>query len=192
MEQLSNPNPVSLYERKASHWQLALKYGIIFAMVQIALQLVFYILGMKNDDWYISLPLNIIANATVLYLGMVNRRNEQLGGFASYGQMLGTGTYIALFGALIICAWNYIFFSYIDTETLQLGLAEAKKRMIEKNMGEEDIEKALAISAKFSTPGAVSFMALFMVVFFGFLYSLLVAIFTKKDDPDSLYSKLDS
>jgi hypothetical protein len=62
-------------------------------------------------------------------------------------------------------------------------LDQTEENMVKKGMSDEQIELALKYSAKFMQPLWMAIMSIVMYTFWGTIISLIVGIFTKKEDP---------
>ena len=51
------------------------------------------------------------------------------------------------------------------------------------NMSDEDLEKALSMTEKFTSPGMITFWAFIMNLIFATVLSLIIAIFVKREQP---------
>ena len=65
---------------------------------------------------------------------------------------------------------------------IQRILEAAQQNMAEKNMSEEQIEKAMEITQKFMTPVWLFIFSILSTTFMGFLFSLIISIFTRKEE----------
>lgn len=171
-------------ENTSKHWQLALKFGCIYALIQICLVLLFYILGMnkpENSNAWITTPPSFIASIAILLIALKSRRDEQLNGCLSYGQSVGTGSFVLLFASIIMGIWTWFYMTYLDSETAAFAMQEAKRSMIERGMSDDEMNQALEISKNFMTPIAMSFYSIFGTMLFGFILVLIISIFTKRE-----------
>ena len=173
-------------------WQVIIKFSLIYALALIGLMLVFFILDMPiKDNWVMNI-LNIVIVAGAIFYGLKSTRDETLNGFMSYGEGLGAGCFIVLFATIILTAYNYLHMTVIDPDMMNRVIEEAQRKMIEKGDSEENIDMAMQYIKKFSTPGIASIFAFIFQFLFGFVITLIVAIFTKKDNPDKLYNSLQN
>jgi hypothetical protein len=167
-------------ENKRSQIKLAMNFGAIYGLSSVAVFLVFYFIGTdiqsKLPQWisYLLLVLLIVT-------GIKSYRDEDLGGYISYGKSLGTGTLIALFGGVITGFFTLIFFNYIAPDMVQRILDETQKNMMEQGMSDEQVEMAISYSRKFMTPIWLFVFSVLGSAFMGFIFSLIISIFMKKE-----------
>ncbi|OYU94884.1 MAG: hypothetical protein CFE21_14485 [Bacteroidetes bacterium B1(2017)] len=175
-----------------SKGQIIAKFGLIYSLLLIALNLIMYITGMQNQMKSVTFFITMSMILGSVYFGIISRRNNTLGGFITYGQSVGTGMLISLVGGLIMAVYSYLFVTIIDPEMITNGLLETKRQMIEQNKSEEEIEMAMKWGKKLSTPLMVIVFSILLNLFYGLVASLIIAIFTKREDPDSQYNSLNS
>jgi FtsH-binding integral membrane protein len=168
-------------ENKPSKINIAMKFGAIYGFSSIAVFLLFYLLG---TDIQSKLPQLISYSLLVLFIvmGIKAYRDESLDGYISYGQSLGTGILISIFGGFITGIFTLIFFQYLAPDMVQRIMEETQKNMSERGgMSDEQMEMALSMTAKFMTP---FWLFLFSVIgsgFMGFIFSLVISVFMKKE-----------
>jgi hypothetical protein len=66
-------------------------------------------------------------------------------------------------------------------------LVNMEEKLIEQGWKDEAIEKMLGSSKSLMTPGILAVSQVFSVVLLGFLFSLILAIFFKKEPADPFY-----
>ena len=73
---------------------------------------------------------------------------------------------------------------FIDPGMIDEMLKKAEEQMLERNpsMSEENIEAALKYTKMFMNPVLMSIMSIFGSTFMSFIASLIISIFTKKND----------
>ena len=115
-------------------------------------------------------------------MAVKNYRDQDLGGFISYGKSLGTGTLIGLCGGVIAGFFTVILFTVIDPGLAQKIIEKAQQDMIEKgNLSEEQINMGISMTRKFMNPAFLFIFSILGTAFMAFIFSLLISIFTKKE-----------
>jgi hypothetical protein len=178
-------------EHTTSKSQVIIKFSIIYALANIGIALILYILEVIDRNWTVML-LSLAVNSAILFFAMKSRKNDTLNGFMSFGQGFGTGMLILLLGGLITTIYTYVFYSFIDTEFIGKMMEINKAEMFKKEMPEEQIEQALEMSKKFMTPIMMSVFAYLGTLLFGLIISLILAAVTKHENPNAAYNKLES
>ena len=163
----------------------ALIYGAYVTAVLIVLSLVFYVLDLYGQTWtgYISYGVLLIGVVIASY----HYRDNHMGGSITYGKSFMTGFLTALFAAIGVGIFSFIFISLMPPEFIQNMLDQAEEKMLENNpeLTDEQIDMAMGMTKKFMNPGMMAGMAFLAYTFFGVIFSLLASIFIKKED-DSL------
>ena len=166
---------------KRSQWKVAMTYGAMYGLASSIIYLIFYFAGADIENKGPQLIGYLIMIATI-YIGITNYRNNDLGGFISYGKSLGTGVLIGLFGGIITGFFTVIMFTVIDPGLAQKIIEKAQEDMVEKGtMSEEQINAAISLTQKFMNPVALFLFSILGSVFMAFIFSLIVSIFTKKE-----------
>jgi hypothetical protein len=73
---------------------------------------------------------------------------------------------------------------FIDTEQemIKKVLEQNEQAMLDRNMSEEEIEQSMEMTRRFMTPGLMSIMAVFGYTFMGFIFSLILSFFLKREN----------
>ncbi|MFN4082831.1 MAG: DUF4199 domain-containing protein [Bacteroidia bacterium] len=177
------------FEQKTNLLQIALKYALILSMATIAISLIGFITNTTTSyAWLWSLTNYTIIVICVTF-AMKARKDELLNGYIQYGQALGTGTLVALFAGILMGAWQLVYQKFIDPEFFERIITETKKRMIEQETAEDKIDITIAAMQKMRNPAVIYFSSAFGILFVGFIFSLIIAIFVKKNDPSTTYTE---
>jgi hypothetical protein len=172
--------------------QIVIKFSLIYALGIIALILIFALFFTTLQTSWVHSAAQYIVAATSLVFGMKARRNEQLGGYMTYGQGLATGTLIGLGAAVLVAIYQVIHLNYIDPEYMNYVIEEAKRKMIEKGNTEEQIDMAVSWMEKMKSPGIAFVLSFFGSFLMSFIFSLIIAIFMRRNNPDAAYKSLEA
>ena len=169
-------------EKQASSLKIWLNFGLITAAIVIVLDLVFYLLELPRES-----PIRYIS--FVVYIGAIiwaskTYRDTKGGGFISFGKSFGVGFMTGFFAALIVAVYVFMFFQYIAPEMVQEILDQQEVKMLERNpnMTNAEIDYAMNMSAKFTTPPIMAFFALLFTTLIVLLVSLVASIFIKREE----------
>ena len=161
---------------------IALRYGLIAGLLVII-----YALILQFTDLYMSKTLSYVNYLFVLGAIIMAYRDfkSQNQGFMTYGQGLGLGTLTAGITGVLSGIFSYIYIKFID-DTMLGKIADMQREELDKNasMTEEEIEKAIEMSASFTTPEMIMVFSIIGFVFFGFLMSLVVAAAMRNARPE--------
>jgi len=171
----------------------ALKYGAIAGLANFVFFLLIYFMS-KNPlgGWsWAGIWISII----VIIMGTKFHRNNDLGGYMTYGRGLGIGMLITLFSTILFCLLIQSFGTLIDASLLEMqkneilagmqAMEENKESMI-KFMGESKFDLVMTEMQKAHdkmTMVDVSFSQFEVKVVGGFIYSLIISAFLRKKRP---------
>ena len=89
----------------------------------------------------IGLAVYIIAQV----MGVRHHRDNELGGYISFGRAFVVCLVIAIIMAVIASIFNYIYLNFIDPEAMDRAIEAIREQYEEMGMSEEDIENALSM-----------------------------------------------
>jgi len=167
--------------KNASPFPTALRYGVIGGLISIALGLVSYLAGMQGTIPTIINILSTIVTIGVIVYAIRAHRDNDLGGYISYGRCLGTGILAAIIMGLIGAIWTFILFNVIDPGITDMLMQPQMEAMEEAGMSDDDIEKAMSMAGKFMTAPFMAAMALAGSALIGLIVSLIAGAFLKKE-----------
>lgn len=166
-----NPSPVNT----------AMKYGLMAGVLLIILTVIFYMMNYMPKGAINVFPFLIIGGFTIY--GCINYREEECGGFLSYGSAFKIGVLIALFASIILGAYNYVFYQFIDPSYVEVILAAEEESLNEKNLPQETIDKRMELIRSYTSPMLLSISTIIMFLISGLFISLITSIFVKKEKP---------
>lgn len=162
-------------------WKLALRYGLIYGVSSVLILLCFYALGVDQSGW--QQALGIVLMVIILVMAMREYKMEALGGYLTVGQGFKLGLMVCLIGQLISGAYfSFIHIPYVDPDMINRILEQARIKLEDKGMSDEQIEHAISMQSKFMTPGYMFVFALLSVAIVGSLISLIIAAIMKKNN----------
>ena len=160
----------------------SLMYGVYLGLTLIVYSLLLFLLDVDSESWLKWISYVIMAAG--IFWAMISIRDKQLGGFMSYGKAFGSGFWTVLFASVITAIFTYFYVIYIDTGMIDEILLKAEESMLEgnPNMSDEQLDQALAMTEKFTSPVMISVWAFIANVIFGTILSLIIAIFAKREN----------
>jgi hypothetical protein len=166
-------------EEKVNVWKANLTNGLILAMAGIAFTLILYFLDLtlNKTAGYINIPIQL----GILYFLLKSYRDNFMHGQITYGQSVGAGVVIFVYYAILMAIFTYILWTVIDPELVKKSMAMSEEAMRNKNIPDAAIEQGMKFTAKFMKPAIMAIFSIFVSLFFGVIYSLLVSIFIKKE-----------
>lgn len=160
----------------------ALNFGAVLGFALMILSLLTYVFELYENQWFGSLTWVVLIIGIIM--GVKKYRDENLGGYISYGQALGYGVLLTFFASIIVAFINFIYLGYVDDGFITYSLEKSETEMYEAGTPDEAIEQAMGFTRKIMSPGVLSIIGIFMTTFIGFIISLIAAAFLKKEaDP---------
>lgn len=169
-------------EDKVTVSQVALRYGVIVGLVFIVMGMIFQLLDLDMET------LQIVGNINYVFLAIgivfAHKAFKDGGdGFLSLGQGLGIGTLISLIGGAMSGIFSYIYLKFIDDSMLTKIRDLQIEKMEEQGMDDAAIEKAMGFAEKLMSAEMIPVWTIVGMLFFGFIISLIISLFTKKSNP---------
>jgi len=150
------------------------------AFVGILVSVVFYVTDLMFESWVgiISLLVTIVAMVFLLRA----YRNEYLGGFASYGQLLLMGVMIGLISGILSGLYNYLLHYVIDPELVQRTITFTESKLLENpKVPESMIDKIMERTERNLQPARLFITSIIFSPVISGIISLIAAIFLKKE-----------
>lgn len=183
---LDNPNEFQ-DEKNVGFSQVVLKYGLISAAVSIISSLVMSLTGLSNASMGAQLPVYVLLMGVAVYvlvLQVREHRDNELGGFISFGRVFIIILLALVISGIINGVFQYIYFNYINPNAMQEVL-DSQRELIEKigafaALPEDKIEEQMdAAKATMQSPAFILQAALGSI-FGGSIIAVIMAAILKK------------
>ena len=152
-----------------------------------------------KDDLFFNL-INLALVLLIMFLFIKRYRDLELGGYISFSQSLRYGVSISFFASTLVALYTIVSIEYINPDivddTVKDRIELMKKDHKEYKSEEDDlvvqndrestdsdskiIEEESRIR-KFFQPHWVLILSILSVTFYGFIYSLIISLFVKKE-----------
>ncbi|GAB3737057.1 DUF4199 domain-containing protein [Spirosoma lituiforme] len=157
----------------------ALKWGAILGLVLMAITLIMYLTDQSTNPLFSGLTLGAVV--ALLVLAMRDYRTLN-GGYMTYSEGLGIGALLSAVAGLLSSAFSTFYNVVIDPTVQQRAMEQAREKMeAQGNMSDESIDQAMEWSQKLQSPGFTFIAGVFGTVIVGFLLSLIVAAFIRRN-----------
>jgi hypothetical protein len=170
-------------ENQNSATKIMLMYGAILAGLSVLINLINYSFGnIYQPHWSIGIVSFILLIGIIVYGIKVFKDGNN--GFLTLGQAIKIGLGITLISAIIGIIYQLIFSNVIEPDFYDKMAEYQEQVMLEKfpDMPEEQLEKALEMTQKFSSPGMMAAFALGGSLLFGLIISLIAGLILKKEE----------
>ncbi len=160
-----------------------LNYGLILGIISILISVVMYVMNLYIEKSWIGGVLSFIAMIIIIVYG-INEYKKSNGGFLSLGQALKIGVGIALIAGILGTIYQLIFMNVIEPDFMEKMQQMQYDQMIENNpnMTQEQIDMAMEMGRKFSSPWITSAISIVASLFFGLIISLIAGLIMKKEN----------
>ncbi len=166
---------------KPSSARIALKWGIITSVIIIVYSVISFMTGLfiKNSaSSYVSYL--FLIGGIIMALKEYRTLNNN---FLGFGEGLGLGTLLSAVSALISSIFSFLYITFIDTTIMQQMSDMQREQMEARGMTQEQVEQAMEMVSKFTSPGMVFVIGVLFFIFFGFIFSLIISAVMKKEKP---------
>lgn len=167
-------------EEKSTIWPIGFRVGVMLALALIIYSMLLQVTGMATNK-----ALGFVTNVFYI-IGIVwahKTYKESGDGYMTYGQGLGLGVVVAGVAGVISSLFSYLYLKFIDDSMLGEILNQSRVAMEEQGLDDEQIEQALAMTQKFTTPEMIMIWGVLGALLMGLIFSLIISAFTKKNNP---------
>ena len=168
--------------------KFAMNYGAVLGLSLVLIALLYWILGVEEQESVIPSILNNIIIIGFLVYAITQYRDSINNGFISYSESLKLGTTVAFFSSMIMALYTFIYISYLNPEMLSNILNITEQAILESNpeISDKDLDLALEMTNKFTQPHWLMVMGVLSGTFMGFFYSAIISFFLKNPNPDQI------
>jgi hypothetical protein len=164
---------------------MAMSYGLYMGLALILNSVVFYVMGSPFAPASAYISYAIIIASIAWSMKTYKENNSEAG--VSYGRALGLGTLQSLFASLILAFFTFVLYKLVDKTLIDKFLAFLEEQLLKSGTGENQIDTVMTMYRKVMTPLVYSLAQIFSVTFYGFIFSLILAIFFKKQSTDPFH-----
>lgn len=167
---------------KPSTAKIALKWGAIAGLTTVVFQTILYLTGM-----YLNTSLGMVTWVFTiggLYLAIAEYKREN-GGYLSIGEGVGLGVLVAVIMGLLSTSFSLIYTHFVDPTVMQQSMELARQRLEDQgNMTDEQVEQAMELSQKFTSPGILLLGGVIGMALIGAILSLIISAIMRREPAD--------
>ena len=165
--------------------QMAMTNGLFLGLALILNSVIFYVSGspFSQVSGYISYAL--IIGATVWTMYSYRQIDPEAG--LTYGRALGLGTLNSLFASLILAFFTFVLFKIVDKTLIEKFLIFLEEQLLKSGAKDAQVDMLMPMYRKLMTPLTYSLSMIFSITLMGFIFSLIIAIFFKKEPKDPFH-----
>ena len=164
--------------------KVILNYGLILGVITVFLSAIAYVTNTYLEPhWSIMVIGMLIFIAGIVY-GIKAFKKEN-GGFLSLGQALKVGVGIALIAGIIGALWMLLLTNVLEPDYAEQVAEVQREQMVERfpDMTEAQMDQAMEMNAKFSSPWITMAFTIVGNLFIGFIVALIAGAIMKQKRP---------
>jgi hypothetical protein len=161
-------------------------YAVVLTVCTIVLQLLLFFLGYQTEKLATGQTLQwfgVVILALVLWFGIKAVREEKPGKTLTYGQGVGAGVLISLYGGLMTAVYTIIHLKFINTNYAEYTMDMIRAKWAAAGMTQAQMARAEGFTRGIISPWVQVPMGVFFTVLFGLVISAIFAAFLKRDKP---------
>jgi hypothetical protein len=166
---------------------IALRYGGIAALVFIIVQLLLDTLGIidyaSGTGIYYPSILAGIASIVLLYMAIKHHRDEELGGYITFGRCVKIGFLFALFSGIFFGVFGAVYHSFIRPDIIPSIMEFQRETWEAQGLNDDQIEQAASMTKMFMSPVAMAVMGIINFIIMDVIISLILGGILKKNPP---------
>lgn len=182
-------NPTLIDPSDVSMLPTALRYGLIGGAVSIIMSLISNLAGLtEGGNTAVSIAIGIVALLIYIimqFLGVKHHRDNELGGYISFGRGFGLSFLIAILISAISAIWNFIYLSFIDPDMMERVREAAYDTYEEMGFSDEQIEQSMSVIEATTSPSAQMIAGLIFGAIMGLICGLIISAILKRNAPFS-------
>lgn len=164
---------------------MAMSYGLYMGLALILNSVIFYVMGSPFSPAGAYISYGIIIAGIAWTMRTYRENNPEAG--MPYGRALGLGTLQSLFASLILAFFTFVLFKLVDPGLIDKFFTFLEEQLLKSGTAENQVETAMTMYRKMMSPLVYSLTQVFSVTFYGFIFSLILAIFFKKQPTDPFH-----
>lgn len=156
----------------------ALKWGVILGISLIIYTLFLFItdnVGNSKLGW-----ISFVMSIAGLTLAMRDYRTLN-GGYMSYGEGLSVGTLTSAVSGLLSSLFSVFYTTVIDTGVMTRMVDRTREKLEDSGLSDDQIDQQIKFVELFQSPGISFAFGVIGAIIFGFLLSLIIAAFIRRN-----------
>jgi hypothetical protein len=165
-------------EERPSIFKAGLNSGLIVGLAAVIYSFILLMLDLSTHKVLNNLSFLIILGGII----WAHQNYKKTGdGSMSYGEGLGIGTVLSGVVGLFSGIFMVIYITLIDPNYLSRIMAQEMVKLQDQGISQSQIDQMEGFTSFFQSPIFIFFSALIGSIFAGFILSLIVSAFTKKN-----------
>lgn len=170
--------------QNADSKKFIINYGLLLGIISLILGVIIYVTNSYLDPSWIYSVISIAIPIIIITLGIKAYKTAN-GGYLGLGEAIKVGLGIAVIGGIITAIWTLLLMTVIEPEYMNNLMEAQREKVLETNpsMTEAQMDQAMAITSKFSSPWIAMAMNIVWSLFAGLIISLISGLVMKKENP---------
>ncbi len=167
-------------EEKTSTARVALKYGVVTAVVTMVYSTILNVSGLGQNRLLAALTYAFLIVAIFLAMKEFRDKNK---GYISYGEGLGLGSLLSAVYGFLTSTFTIFYIQFIDSSSIAQGLDQLREDLEKQGKDDAQIEQVIEMSQKMMSPGIMFMSVVVVTLISGFIISLIAAAIMRKEKP---------
>jgi hypothetical protein len=163
----------------------AMNYGLYMGLALVLNSVVFYVLGKPFSNFTAYLSYAVIIGFLSWALWSFSESLGEQG--LTYGRALGFGTLISLFASLIVAFYTFVLFKIVDPGLLDKLMIFIEETLIKAGRPDNQVDMMINMYKKVLSPLTYSIGQIFNLTILGFIFSLIISIFFRRQPSDPFH-----
>ncbi len=170
--------------QQATAKKFVLNYGVMLGIISVIYGVILYVTNIYLNPGMVYGLISFAILIIVISLAIKAFKSEN-GGFLSLGEALKVGIGVAVIGGIIAAIWTFVLTTYIEPDYVNQVMEAGRENLIETqpDMTEAQIDGAMEMSSKLSSPPIAFALSIVGSLFFGLIISLIVGLIMKNKNP---------
>lgn len=170
--------------QKAESKKHILSYGLLLGVLSLVLGVIMYVTNSYLKPSFVYSIIGFLILITCISLGIKAFKKDN-NGYLSLSDALKIGMGVALIGGIIGAIWILLLTQVLEPDYMSQMAEVQRQTMAERfpDMTESQMNNAMEMSAKFSSPWITMAISLIGNLFFGFLIALVAGLIMKNKNP---------
>ncbi|MCG3166981.1 MAG: hypothetical protein POELPBGB_02764 [Bacteroidia bacterium] len=156
--------------------------GIVAGLIPVIFKTILFLGGYAEahaGSFTNLAELVVVALAIPVSMFIARKEND---GLLPFNSALKTGMATAVMAGIIVCAFTFLYYKYMNTAILENAVAQATEYAAKNNLNAEETKKSIEGAKQVFSPFVQSTSALFGIMLTGFLVSVISAVIFKREN----------
>ena len=161
------------------------KYSLLASFIVIAIRLSVYFTHSQFSQFGIFSGLISLILLIIPLIVVIKDKKNFLGGFITLKEVMKVGLGISVISGLIVSAFTYLYFQFLDHETLAQLMIRSEEFMKKANKPQAEIDVQIIALKEFYAPLKQAAGTLTGILISGLILSFISSTFLVKNPPAS-------